>query len=403
MARIRTIKPEFWTDEVVVKLPFEARLLFIGLWNFCDDYGCIKDEPGRIQLQVFPGDASIDVCALIDLLVASELVERLSGPSDARFLVMRSWEKHQKVDNPSKIRALDSPRESYRKIAIPSSSRRSVAMKYGCKPGQRADAQCYFCGAPGEIWWPTTTNGKPGSWVAFSELEIDHFEPEKSGGTSDGDNLVLSCRCCNRSRRDRNAHTFILKKTENNHALDTDDRENNDECSRAIASAIDDSLGLAEEGKGKEWKGKEGKGEKQKPAQQASSEVQARDQAPAADAAVRFDAAEFLVENGADPQTAADYLALRKAKKATSSRTALRSVMAEAEKAGLPLQDVLTTCCARGWVGFKAEWADQQARAGPRQRLHDQRKATLDELTGRNCHDPKTDPRDITAEVLRIA
>ena len=182
MARIRTIKPEFWTDEVVVKLPFEARLLFIGLWNFCDDYGCIKDEPGRIQLQVFPGDASIDVCALIDLLVASELVERLSGPSDARFLVMRSWEKHQKVDNPSKIRALDSPRESYRKIAIPSSSRRSVAMKYGCKPGQRADAQCYFCGAPGEIWWPTTTNGKPGSWVAFSELEIDHFEPEKSGG-----------------------------------------------------------------------------------------------------------------------------------------------------------------------------------------------------------------------------
>ena len=239
--------------------------------------------------------------------------------------------------------------------------------------------------------------------MAFSELEIDHFEPEKSGGTSYGDNLVLSCRCCNRSRRDRNAHTFILKKTENNHALDTGDRENKDECSRAIASAIDDSLGLAEEGKGEEGKGEEGKGEKQKPAQQASSEVQARDQAPAADAAVRFDAAEFLVENGADPQTAADYLALRKAKKATSSRTALRSVMAEAEKAGLPLQDVLTTCCARGWAGFKAEWADQQARAGPRQTLHDQRKATLDELTGRSRAAQKSDPRDITAEVIRIA
>ena len=131
--------------------------------------------------------------------------------------------------------------------------------------------------------------------------------------------------------------------------------------------------------------------------------VDARDDPPAADAAVRFDAAEFLVEQGADPQTAADYLDLRKAKRATSSRTALRSVVSEADKAGLPLQDVLTTCCARGWAGFKAERADQQARAGPRQTLHDQRKATLDELTGRNCHDPKTDPRDITAEVLRIA
>lgn len=365
MARIRTIKPEFWTDEVVVKLPFEARLLFIGLWNFCDDYGCIKDEPGRIQLQVFPGDASIDVCALIDLLVASELVERLSGPSDARFLVMRSWEKHQKVDNPSKIRALDSPRESYRKIAIPSSSRRSVAMKYGCKPGQRADAQCYFCGAPGEIWWPTTTNGKPGSWVAFSELEIDHFEPEKSGGTSDGDNLVLSCRCCNRSRRDRNAHTFILKKPENNHALDTDDRENNDECSRAIASAVDDSLGLAEEGKGKEGNVKERKGEKQKPAQQASSDVQARPDPPAAVPADRFDAKRFLVEQGADQQTAADYLELRKAKKAASTRTALRAVVAEAAKAGIPVGVALTTCCARGWAGFRADWVDPKPRDGP--------------------------------------
>ena len=39
MARIRTIKPEFWTDEKVVTLPFEARLLFIGMWNFCDDEG----------------------------------------------------------------------------------------------------------------------------------------------------------------------------------------------------------------------------------------------------------------------------------------------------------------------------------------------------------------------------
>ena len=131
--------------------------------------------------------------------------------------------------------------------------------------------------------------------------------------------------------------------------------------------------------------------------------VDARDDPPAADAAVRFDAAEFLVEQGADPQTAADYLDLRKEKKATSSRTALRSVVSEADKAGLPLQDVLTTCCARGWAGFRAEWTDQPARAGPRQTIHEQRKKTLDELTGRSRAAQKSDPRDITAEVIRIA
>lgn len=30
MARIRTIKPDFWTDEKLVKLSMEARLFFIG-------------------------------------------------------------------------------------------------------------------------------------------------------------------------------------------------------------------------------------------------------------------------------------------------------------------------------------------------------------------------------------
>jgi len=142
------------------------------------------------------------------------------------------------------------------------------------------------------------------------------------------------------------------------------------------------------------------------PAQPASSEVQARDPEPAADAAVRFDAAKFLIEQGADRQTAADYLALRKAKRAAPTVTALRSIVSEAEKACMTVQAVLGLCCVRGWVGFKAEWtADaNQARAGPRKSLHDQRKATLDELTGRNRHAAdKPNPRDITAEVIRIA
>ena len=43
MARIRTIKPEFWTSEQVVDCSPTARLLFIGLWNFCDDGGVHPD------------------------------------------------------------------------------------------------------------------------------------------------------------------------------------------------------------------------------------------------------------------------------------------------------------------------------------------------------------------------
>lgn len=97
----------------------------------------------------------------------------------------------------------------------------------------------------------------------------------------------------------------------------------------------------------------------------AIPEVQARPERQAAVAADRFDAAGFLVEQGADAQTAADYLQLRKQKKAASTRTALRSVVAEAAKAGIPVSVALTTCCARGWAGFKADWVAPKQRDGP--------------------------------------
>lgn len=55
-------------------------------------------------------------------------------------------------------------------------------------------------------------------------------------------------------------------------------------------------------------------------------------------------------------QTWADWVAHRKAKKATVTETVLKSIQAEADKAGMNLEAALETMCARGWSGFKAEW-----------------------------------------------
>jgi hypothetical protein len=52
----------------------------------------------------------------------------------------------------------------------------------------------------------------------------------------------------------------------------------------------------------------------------------------------------------------ADFLATRKAKRAPLTATALDDIAREADKAGMPLADALTMCCARGWQGFRAEW-----------------------------------------------
>jgi len=51
-----------------------------------------------------------------------------------------------------------------------------------------------------------------------------------------------------------------------------------------------------------------------------------------------------------------DFLRIRKAKRAPMTDTALDGIRSEADKAGLTLQQALMTCCARGWLGFKADW-----------------------------------------------
>jgi len=52
----------------------------------------------------------------------------------------------------------------------------------------------------------------------------------------------------------------------------------------------------------------------------------------------------------------ADFLALRKAKKAPVTVTALAGIKREADKANWSLARAITECVERGWTSFKAEW-----------------------------------------------
>jgi uncharacterized protein YdaU (DUF1376 family) len=55
-----------------------------------------------------------------------------------------------------------------------------------------------------------------------------------------------------------------------------------------------------------------------------------------------------------------DYLEVRKTKKAKWTETALKGLTKEAQNAGISLQEAMELCCARGWVGFKADWIKDQ-------------------------------------------
>lgn len=231
MARIRTIKPDFWTDEKIVRLPFEARLLFIGLWNFCDDDGWLFDEPDRLKMQIFPSDP-VDIELHLDTLVAAGIVDRYTHESGHKAIYIHRFKDHQKISHPTDSRIAP---EITGKIQISLEVRREIAIKYGCSPGEKLTVQCYSCHQEGIIYWPKTYSGKPGYWVAFSGLEISHFTAESKGGDNSTDNIVLCCRRCNRAMRTTTPAEF---------------------ASRIIP---ENSGALLPEGKGRERKGSEDK------------------------------------------------------------------------------------------------------------------------------------------------
>ena len=101
MARIRTIKPEFWTSEQVVECSPTARLLFVGLWNFCDDGGVHSASVKRPKMEVFPVDdfSAQQIADLITELRRAGLVVQYVAQGKWWWAVT-GWH-HQRIEKPS--------------------------------------------------------------------------------------------------------------------------------------------------------------------------------------------------------------------------------------------------------------------------------------------------------------
>lgn len=99
MARIRTIKPDFWTDEKLTECSLSARLLFIGMLNFADDNGNLAASAKKLKMQIFPAD-NIECQPLLDELVAQGIVIEYSVNGD-NYLNIKGFKKHQVINRPS--------------------------------------------------------------------------------------------------------------------------------------------------------------------------------------------------------------------------------------------------------------------------------------------------------------
>lgn len=101
MPRIRTIKPDFWSDEKVGVLPIQARLLFIGTWSYADDNGVVRGNPSYLKAQIFPYDDNLRIGELkkwLDALVEARMLIPLTYRGE-RYYVVRTFRSHQKIDS----------------------------------------------------------------------------------------------------------------------------------------------------------------------------------------------------------------------------------------------------------------------------------------------------------------
>lgn len=113
MARIRSIKPEFWSDEKLAPMPVATRLLFLALICMADDCGRIIDSVSQIVAFMHPytdeetfANVSRETRESLASLSESGRIVRGVTASGQRVVQITNWSRHQKVDHPNTRAAL---------------------------------------------------------------------------------------------------------------------------------------------------------------------------------------------------------------------------------------------------------------------------------------------------------
>lgn len=181
MPRIRTVKPEFWEDELLGVMPRDARLLFIATFNMADDEGILRWTPSYIKAQAFMYDDDLtpgDVGKLMQCLADTGLIfPFIGGVARQQMALVVNFRKHQRINRPQKS-----------KLPPPSLGAWQTREMYARRDGWT----CQLCG--GEIPRRLVSNDD-------HNLLVDHIRPVAAGGTDHPSNVRAAHQTCARSRR----------------------------------------------------------------------------------------------------------------------------------------------------------------------------------------------------------
>jgi hypothetical protein len=101
--RIRSIKPEFWSDEKLARARRALRLTFVGLWSCSDDHGVTRGNPAWIRSQLYPYDENTTTSEIQAELDELEGLGFITGyhSSGEKFYYIHNFSKHQRIDRRS--------------------------------------------------------------------------------------------------------------------------------------------------------------------------------------------------------------------------------------------------------------------------------------------------------------
>lgn len=102
MARIRTIKPEFWAHPVMAKQDDATRLMAIALLNFADDEGYFHAEPNLVRGFCRPFDDNSTITRrCLDNLSKISYITIHDNPDYGFIGFIEKFSDHQRIDRPS--------------------------------------------------------------------------------------------------------------------------------------------------------------------------------------------------------------------------------------------------------------------------------------------------------------
>jgi hypothetical protein len=94
VARIRYLKPEFFSDEDIAELPFETRLFYQGLWCFADKEGRLEYRPKYFKVSIFPYD-KVDIEKCLNQLSNHKPFIQIYEVDEKKYIQILKWNDHQ--------------------------------------------------------------------------------------------------------------------------------------------------------------------------------------------------------------------------------------------------------------------------------------------------------------------